>query len=147
MHAYILYITFTHLILYYIILYDTFSSILHLHFFCSSWQAGCPRLTTSDTANVVPKSFLIPSVRSLIHFPCSLTVRISSALSPIHILVSYWSNRSLFTVYCTVVGGVSLSFIRFQLVSHFLILNDSMRILPVFPYKIVAYFTILLHLG
>jgi hypothetical protein len=24
-------------------------SILHLHFFCSSWQAGCPWPTTSDT--------------------------------------------------------------------------------------------------
>jgi hypothetical protein len=40
---------FHNLILHYIILHDTLMSILHLHFFCSSWQAGCPRLITSDT--------------------------------------------------------------------------------------------------
>jgi hypothetical protein len=51
-HAYVLYITFAHLIFYYIILYDAPVSILHLHFFCSSWQAGCPRFTTSDTVTL-----------------------------------------------------------------------------------------------
>jgi hypothetical protein len=43
------------LILYYIILHDTLTSILHLHFFCSSWQAGCSRLIVSDT--VITKIF------------------------------------------------------------------------------------------
>ncbi len=37
------------LILYYIILHDTLMSILHLHFFCSPWQAGCSQLIVSDT--------------------------------------------------------------------------------------------------
>jgi hypothetical protein len=43
-HAHILYITFIH----------TFTSLCyrshsHLHFFWSSWQAGCPRLLVSNT--------------------------------------------------------------------------------------------------
>jgi hypothetical protein len=43
------------LILYYIILHNTLTSILHLHFFCSLWQAGCPRLIVSDTLIVYAK--------------------------------------------------------------------------------------------
>jgi hypothetical protein len=34
------------------VLHDTLMSILHLHLFCSSWQAGCSRLITSDTVTV-----------------------------------------------------------------------------------------------
>ncbi len=37
------------LLLYYIILHDTLKSISHLHFFCSSWQAGSSQLLVSDT--------------------------------------------------------------------------------------------------
>jgi hypothetical protein len=37
------------LTLYYIMLHDTLMSISHIHFFCSSWQAGCSRLIVYDT--------------------------------------------------------------------------------------------------
>ncbi len=38
------------LILYYITLHNTLTSILHLHFFCSTWQVGCSQLAVSNTS-------------------------------------------------------------------------------------------------
>jgi hypothetical protein len=57
-----------------ITLNNTFMHISHLHFFCSSWQAGCSRLIVSDTLKInkclIHSPFVLQELSSLIHFTC-----------------------------------------------------------------------------
>ncbi len=61
------------LTLYYIILHDTLTSILHLHFFCSSSQAGCSRVIASDTLLITCNKYSHNEIIEHIYFKYFIT--------------------------------------------------------------------------